>query len=234
MKLIRITFVLLALLAPCARAVTPDAADAAIPDAALAARLEAIHQRAEKITSLRASFEQRKKTPMIKKPVISSGLVLVQGSHVLWESAKPRPMSLLMADAQVRIYFPEENAVEVFEIEDRLAQLASSPLPQLPILKQYFVIRELAAPTSAPAIDDALWLELTPADAALARHLKMVKVAVNEKDGTLRKLEMIDGDGGSTQIEFSNVEVNPSLKPADLQLRVREGAKESYPLGKRR
>ena len=83
-----------------------------------------------KIADLTADFEQQKFTAMLKKPLISSGAVAVRGSAMLWKTRKPEPSELQIDQKEVRIYYPAQETIEVYQVEQKLGQLAASPLPR--------------------------------------------------------------------------------------------------------
>ena len=45
-----------------------------------------------KITDLKADFAQEKFTPLLKKPLISSGTISIKGSAALWKTVRAEPV----------------------------------------------------------------------------------------------------------------------------------------------
>src|SRR5690348_2310902 len=66
-------------------------------DPALWERMTRVNDLATKVADLTAHFEQQKFTPMLKKPLTSSGTVRVLGSTMRWDTTKPEP-SVIFAD----------------------------------------------------------------------------------------------------------------------------------------
>ncbi len=73
----------------------PVVADApAKTDPAFEAKLADIDARAGRIQDYTARFEQQKYTALLRKPLVSSGVVKVLGPVVRWDTEKPEPAVL--------------------------------------------------------------------------------------------------------------------------------------------
>ena len=67
-------------------------------DPGLWSRMLEVDAKAGKVLDLTASFEQRKITAMLKKPLISSGRIYVRGPVLLWKTEKPEPTAVQITD----------------------------------------------------------------------------------------------------------------------------------------
>src|SRR6476619_4900068 len=90
-------------------------------DPALWDRMLQVNQLSEKVADLTAHFEQQKFTPMLKKPLTSSGTVRVLGSTMRWDTDKPEPSVILADEKEFRLYYPTQKLVEIYPIDKRLA-----------------------------------------------------------------------------------------------------------------
>ena len=209
----------------------PATQPAAAPiDPALWKKMTDIDARASKISTLVADFEQKKYTALLRKPLISSGKVRVKGASMRWETEKPEPTVMLVGDKDVQLYYPAQKSVEVYTLDQRLAELAASPLPRLAVLKDRFSFAEIPATDMDKSADATklLALKLTPTQDELRQHAAEVRVLLDMAAGYIVQAELTDGDGDRTVIHFRNVVVNTDV--GDLDLKVPAGTKTTRPL----
>lgn len=215
----------------------PAAAAATRPagvDDATWQRMLQIDQKGSTITDLSADFEQQKITAMLKKPLVSSGRVFVRGSAMLWDTAKPERNVLQITSREARIYYPSQKVIEVYPIEQKLGELAASPLPRLATLEQHFSFEPL--PLSEMGEKDGgvdgryLALKMTPTDPALREHVEQVRVLLDSTSGLIVRLEMRDADGDRTLLSFSNPKINAGLAEKDLEIKAPPDVKVTHPL----
>ncbi len=227
---------------PASAAVRPGIAD---PD--LRRRLEEIDARGGRIADLTAHFEQARHTPLLKKPLVSSGRVLVKGSRVRWTVEKPQPSVMVSSAKEIRIYYPQQKTVEVYDLDQRLGELAASPLPRLALLVKHFAIEALApgapgAPGTLGAAEEGepparpglVRLRLLPADAGLRSHVAEVDVDLDPDLALAVGVTMIDPDGDRTIMRFSDIQLNRGLPDSALELEVPQGTTVVRPLEKMR
>jgi outer membrane lipoprotein-sorting protein len=194
-------------------------------------RMLAIDRKAGEITDLTADFEQQKFTAMLKKPLVSSGRVFVRGSTMLWETQKPEPNVLKITDREVRIYYPQQKTIEVYQVQQKLGQLAASPVPRLAVLERHFTFEPI--PVSEMGESDAerfFAVRMTPTQPELREHVEQVRVLLDAQRGLIVRLEMRDADGDRTRISFSNVKTNVGLKDAELAIHAPPDVKVTRPL----
>ena len=231
-----ILFALL-LVAP-ARADSPTTLPAAPPaglDPALWSRMTRVDALADKITDLTADFEQQKFTPLLKKPMVSTGAVRAKGAAMLWDTRQPEPTMMRVDEKEVRIYYPSQKTVEIYPIAGQLSALAASPLPRLAALLPHF---KFAAASDQDIGKDMgeldranqLALRLTPIDAALREHVDAVTVLIDAQRGFILAFKLIDADGERTVIRFFNVKTNANLDDSRLQLNLPADVKTVRPL----
>jgi outer membrane lipoprotein-sorting protein len=200
-------------------------------DAALWTRMIAIDAKAEKILDLSADFEQQKFTPLLKKPMISSGTVRAKGSAMFWDTRKPEPTMMRVDEKEVRIYYPNAKTLEIYPLAGQLSALAASPLPRLAALLPHFKF----APASAKDLGEQeaanrLPVQLTPIDESLREHVDHVTVLIDADRGFILAFQLIDADGERTVIHFTNVKTNQNLEDARLQLALPADVKTVHPL----
>ncbi|MDB5298596.1 MAG: hypothetical protein JWO87_259 [Phycisphaerales bacterium] len=216
-----------ALIAPAGPASKPAAPPV---DEKLWARMTEIDARAGRITSLAADFEQRKYTPLLRKPLVSGGKVRVKGSTMRWDTERPEKSILLVTEKEARLYYPAQSTLELYTLDQRLGELAASPLPRLAVLKERFSFVEIPAKELDETADPAkvLALKLTPSDPALREHVQDVRVLLDIAGAYMIRAELTDADGDRTAIRFLNAKINADV--GDLDLKVPAGTKTVRPL----
>ena len=215
--------------APTARAEEPAKAE----DPALIKRLEAIDARGAGMSDLSAKFTQEKFTALLRKPLVSSGTVRVKGGKVRWDTEKPEPAVLASDAKEIKLYYPDQKLVEVYPLDQRMAEFAANPLPRLATLRKLFTIEQEPLKdfgTEGATDERQLALKLTPKDAALREHVESVRVLLDVSAAHILKAETTDADEDRTLITFSDVKPNAGLTDADVDLVLPEGTKVSRPL----
>ena len=229
--MLRAVLLVLALLAD---APTPTAAPTSRPasvDPAAWQRMLDIDRRAGQVTDLEADFEQEKFTTMLKRPLLTSGRVFVRGSTMLWDTARPEPNQLQITDKEVRIYYPAQKVIEVYQVREKLGQLAASPLPRRAVLERHFTFEPIAvADMDESDAEKYFAVRMTPTQPELREHIEQVRVLLDATRGLIVRLEMRDSDGDRTLIRFSNVKTNSGLKDGQLQIVAPADVKVTRPL----
>ena len=194
-------------------------------------RMLAIDARAADVKDLVADFQQRKVTAMLRKPLVSSGQVFVRGSSMLWKTVKPEPSELQITDAEVRIFYPSEKTIEVFQIRQKLGELAASPLPRLATLLEHFSFKPLPLAEMDESDEERFFaVEMSPIDPELSEHVETVRVLLDATRGLIARFEMTDADGDRTIITFENVRTNVGLSDQQLAIDAPADVKVTRPL----
>jgi outer membrane lipoprotein-sorting protein len=202
-------------------------------DAKLAAVLDDVDRRAAQTADLSGHFRQEKFTALLKKPLISSGRIRMKGPVVRWDTERPEPAVLHSDGREIRMYYPKQSVVEVYPIDRRLADLVASPLPRLAALRQHFRIEPAPPHAKSDTPRDnpsAIEIQLTPTDDFLAQHVDHVRVTLDVSRAFVTRVEMLDGDGDRTVIQFTDLKTDTGIKDADLELSLPPGTKVSRPL----
>jgi outer membrane lipoprotein-sorting protein len=176
--------------------------------------MEQINDRGAKIKFLTADFSQEKFTPLLKKPLLSSGKINVSGPLMRWDTNKPEPTVMRIGEKEVELYYPKQKVVEIYPVDERLGSLAASPLPRLDVLKRFFRFEEITGESSS----EKLALKLAPIDESLAKHIDSVQVLLDVQQGYILRAEMLDADGDRTVITFSNI--STGTRPPDDSLKI--------------
>lgn len=201
-------------------------------DPALMKQLEEIDRKGAAATDLTAEFEQKKFTPMLKQPLVSTGTIKVKGAAVRWDTVKPEPSIMRIDEKELRIYYPNQRVVEVYPIGEEVRRMTASPLPRLAMIRAEFVVSK-ANPRDLDASADpaaTVALELKPRGEGLKEHVDKVRVLLDVASGCATRVEVVDPDGERTVIVFSRIKINTGLKDSELALQTPAGVKVVNPL----
>lgn len=208
-------------------------------DPDLEARLNDVDRRAVQVQDFTARFEQTRHTALLKKPLVSHGLVRMKGSTVRWDTEAPEPAVLHSDGREIKMFYPRQKSLEIYPIDRKLTDLAASPLPRLAALRGHFAIEPIELPREPASgehrrdhaeVGKQLAVRLTPTDDFLKEHVDSVVVVLDVRGAYVRRVEMNDADGDRTLIRFVDVRLNTGLKDADVGLTVPPGTKVSRPL----
>ena len=199
----------------------------------LSERLEAVDAAMAKVIDLRANFEQRRHTPLLKKPLISKGTVLTKGNQVRWDTEVPRPSSLLIDDESIRMYYPADKLLEIYPVGEGFKDLGGAPLPRLADLRTRYDISRISPTELGASADDPnlIALLLTPTNESLKQHVASVKVLLDESQTAATRVIMTDSEGDQTELIFSNIRLNAGVRDDEVHFKVPPGVRESRPLG---
>jgi len=212
-------------------AASPGKAPAGV-DPQLWAQMVAIDARASRITSMVAHFQQEKFTALMRKPIVSSGTIRIKGSMMRWDTTEPYPSTMLFSDREAKIFYPNPapGTLEIYSLDQRMAEMAASPLPRLKILKETFTFAQIPVhDMDANAKSEGfLALRMTPREPSLKEHVQEVRVLLDAQAGYIVRAEMTDADGDRTVLHFSQIKLN--VDPGKLELTVPAGTKIVHPL----
>ncbi len=216
-----------------ATARTDAGSDSDLASREFKARLEAADTAMAVVKDLRADFEQRRHTPLLKKPMVSRGVVYSRGDKSRWQTTHPQPSSMLIAAGSIEIYYPNDKLLEIYPVDQGFRDLAGAPLPRLSVLRERFHISALA-PTDPQmtATDGALLsIQLIPKDESLRQHIASVKVFIDESVPAAKRIVMTDPDGEVTVIVFSEISLNMGVTDDEIDPPVAKGVRVSRPFG---
>ena len=204
------------------------AADTTQPaiDPALLKDLQDIDAKVASVKDLTADFEQKKFSPLLKKPLVSKGTIFAKGSAMLWDTKTPEPTRMRIDGTSLQIYDIDQKKIEQYPLKGKLAAMAANPLPRLAILMEQFDI------TKGPdATDTSIHLVLTPKQDELKQYVKTVRVTIYALTGLASEFEITDPDGERTEIHFYHEKTNTALADSAMALNAPPGTETVQPLG---
>lgn len=210
-----------------------------ISNAKLNEILEDVDRRGAAVTSLRANFRQEKRTAMLNKPLVSSGKLAIKGDHTRWDTLEPHRSTMTIDPQSLRIHYPEQSVVEIYDLGDDYRQFSGSPIPRLDKLRQAFEIAHLPVALNSPPANGGktepdytyIRLGLTPKTDQLKQHLTRLSVVIDTRLPCAVQMTVEDIDGDITDIKFSEIKINAEVADKDVALNVPSGTREVRPLG---
>ena len=216
---------------PCKNCADPEPRPAAV-DEKLWKVMVQIDAQGAKISDLKADFVQKKFTPLLKKPLVSSGTILIKGPASLWKTVQPSQTVMRIDAKEARLLYPEQKVLEVYAVDQQLGSLAASPFPRLEVIKRHFTFERIAVKELSPDADETahVALRMRPIEPELRKHVDQVCVLLEISSGLVLRAQTIDADGDRTVMTFSNIRTNTGLKDRDLEMEVPPGVKITHPL----
>lgn len=201
-------------------------------DPAVKQALADLDRKAAGVRDVTAGFKEYKYTPLLRRPLVTEGVLRIRGGTSRWDAQKPRPIVTLIGGDEVRMYYPERATVEVYEIGASLRFMAVSPLPRPATLQEHFRLVPLPLdPIDGPWNERThLGIRLTPTSSALREYIETVDVVIERESSYVVRAELRDADGDRTVLIFSDIRVNTGLTDGDMQLALAPGTKVVRPL----
>ena len=215
------TFVMIVSFAAQGQTTAPTTA----PSDEFARQLDTIDQRAGAIDSLEADFVQEKRSPLLRKPLVSRGSVRAKGGLALWKTSEPEPSQMSIDPQTLRMYYPKQRTIEEYPMQQQLGMMAASPLPRLSAIRKSF-----SAKSDAGNSGSIVMVRMEPIDAELRKYVDHVRVALDADRGVVTEFEMVDPDGEQTIIKFTNIRTDVNLSDEALKLDAPAGTKVIRPL----
>ncbi|MEM6458182.1 MAG: outer membrane lipoprotein carrier protein LolA [Planctomycetota bacterium] len=197
---------------------------AAADEAARWERVAEVLAERPEVTSLRARFVQEKFTPLLAEPIRSTGVVRSVDGWSRWDTQTPHASVMLMGGGELRLYYPEAQTLEVYDLDDGAMALSAAASPDVATLRDRFELADLQQGN-----DGALTLRLWPRGGTLAEAVEEVAVEL-AAGGGLRSMAVTDADGETTATVFEDVELNPGIEPEELELELPAGTRVVRPL----
>lgn len=172
----------------------------------------------EPYTSLRATFRQTKTTPVLRRPIESSGTVLVMEKTSLWKTTKPSVMTMRVCPEDVRFYYPDDRLLEIYELPAYAASLAIGPSVDLAALRESFALQRDEELQGDHDASKKLAVRLVPKAQALREAAGEVSVLVDLEQRIAVEMVSRDASGAMTRTTFENVRTDAPMEASDLEI----------------
>ena len=165
--------------------------------------IEELKLHLEQMNDFTATFVQEKHISLFNSAIVSSGLIKWKKPNLLFISLDAPDTSKLIFDGTTFwMYYPDERIVEKYSMRE------NKNLPHsffmLPMINNLFERNHIQNITLQA---DKITLDVTPSGSVF----KTIKLLFSKKNWLIRRIEMVEKDGDSTVITFSNIIINSHI-----------------------
>jgi len=174
------------------------------------------------IETLTADFTQKKETRIVKKPLLSSGVVkFKRPDQIYWHYTQPESMEVAVSGKGVWIYYPGSFQAEKYKL-GKNNRLTQSLEPLLAIFQKPFSQLSAGYTVIYEGLDAGRLhhFRLQPRDAKVQKFLSEVDLRIDKTSGAVIRFIMIEANGDRLNLEFKNLLFNPPLTDDDLKIKI--------------
>jgi outer membrane lipoprotein-sorting protein len=189
-------------------------------------RLQALIDRVKfeqgRLTTLEASFAQRRESEMLVAPEESRGTFsFAVPDRVRWEYDSPKPLTLVIRGSEMTTWYRDlgrADRVNVGRYSNQVMRYLGAA-GSLETLMQYFTLR-VAFPDGKGS---AYQLDLAPRYERIAKRLKAMTLWLDPATFLPSRLRYTEADGDVTEYRFTGVRLNAALPPNRFDLTLPAG-----------
>ncbi len=177
-----------------------------------------IREAREKTKDFSADLLQEKKISLLKEKVISKGKVrFKKPDKISIEFFHPEASQMVFDGKTFLLYFKEEKMAERYQVQgnpvvERYLLFSKDPfqerLAQWRIVedRESFLVMEIL-----PKVKEAIFVK--------------TKMWISKKDWIITGMEMVEKNGDTTLLQYSNMKVNAGLSDSDFEIRLPKDVK---------
>ena len=168
---------------------------------------EGIKKGAETIKSIRSDFVQEKHMKILTRPFVSKGVILYRIPDALrWEYTEPVKSVLLMFDGKTKRFIEGQDGL----VEDKGAGLHAMQFVMQEITR-WFSGRFDENPDFRATLAPDGRIVLRPRKETMAGIIARIELAMSDRPGIIRSVEIYENEETFTRIIFQNVQSNDRL-----------------------
>jgi outer membrane lipoprotein-sorting protein len=197
--------------------------------------LDHLQAKAKTLKTLKGSFEQRKYSQLLVRPVESEGELFWQPpGRFRWEVLRPAPLTLVVREDKVLLLYPDLKKVTLYRGPSKvgfLDRFTGAPGDPQAFQRQYEIEVELVSRG-----DTKRWIKMNmePKSAQHARYFKRLEVIIDPQTWLPNEIAILEGNHDWTLIYLSNLIENADLSDDLFSVEPPEGFEvRSYQTGKR-
>ncbi len=197
--------------------------------------LDQLQAKAKALKSLEGSFEQRKYSRLLVRPIESAGKLFWQPpGRFRWEVVRPALLTLVVREDKILLLYPDLKKVTLYRgpsgvgFLDRFTGATGDPQT---FQSQYAIEVELVAKG-----EDIRWIQMNmePKSAEHARYFKRLEVKIDPETWLPNEIAILEGNDDWTLIYLSNLIENANLSDGLFSVEPPEGFQvQSYQSGRR-
>ncbi len=172
----------------------------------------------EKTKDFSADLLQEKKTSLLKEKVISKGRIrFKKPDKISIEFFHPETSQMVYDGKTFLLYFKEEKMAERYQVQgnpvvEKYLLFSKDPFQEK--LAQWRIVEDretVLALEILPKVKDALFVK--------------TRMWISKKDWIISGMEMVEKNGDTTTLRYSNMRVNMGLADSDFEIRLPKDVK---------
>ena len=186
--------------------------------------LDQLQVKAKALKSLKASFEQRKYSRLLVRPLESEGEFFWQPpDRFRWQVVRPAPLTLVVREDKILLLYPDLKKATLYRGQSGVALLdriiGATADPQT-FQRQYAIEVK-----SVGQGQGSRWIQmnLEPKSAKYARYFKRLEVKIDPKTWLPNEIAILEGTDDWTLIYLSNLRENSSFTDGLFSVEPPEG-----------
>jgi outer membrane lipoprotein-sorting protein len=197
--------------------------------------LEQLQSKAKTLKSLKGSFEQRKYSRLLVRPMDSEGELFWQPpGRFRWQVIRPDPLTLVVNEDHILLLYPDLEKATLYrgpsgvDLLDRI--MGANDDPQT-FQRQYGVEIEMVARAGGRS-----WIQMNmePKTTAHSRYFQRLEVKIDPETWLPNEIAILEGNGDWTLIYLSDLIENGNLSHDLFSVEPPEGFRvQSYQSGRR-
>ena len=186
--------------------------------------LDQLQAKAKTLKSLKGSFEQRKYSRLLVRPMESEGELFWQPpGRFRWEVARPALLTLVVREDRILLLYPDLKKVTLYRgpsgvgFLERFTGAAADPQG---FQRQYKIEVEVVSRG-----DDRKWIKMImePKSAKHARYLKRLEIKIDPETWLPNEIAILEGNDDWTLIYLSNLIENANFADGLFRVEPPEG-----------
>jgi outer membrane lipoprotein-sorting protein len=197
--------------------------------------LDNLQAKAKTLKSLKGSFEQRKYSRLLVRPMESKGELFWQPpGRFRWEVVRPVPLTLVVREDNILLLYPDLKKVTLYRGPSGvglLDRITGATGDSQTFQRQYAIEVELVARG-----EGSRWIQMNmePKSAEHARYFKRLEVKIDPETWLPNEIAILEGNDDWTLIYLSNLIENANLSDGLFSVEPPEGFQvQSYQSGRR-
>ena len=184
--------------------------------------LDKIQKFQENIRTLKVTFTQTNDFKMLTKPEVLKGTIFIKKpATALYLYEHPDKLYYLVKDGELLVYNPTKKEATVQDIEryqNKIMKYMGLSTPFKELEKKFDVVMTEEG-------EETAHLSFTPKKHSLAKKLSNLDFWVNEKDLTVKEIEISEAEGDKVRFEFSEWQINSNFDEKVFDIDLPKGIK---------
>jgi hypothetical protein len=152
---------------------------------------------------LKGEFQQQKKTKHLRRPIKSSGTVVLSNKHgVIWQTVKPVKSTMVITSSQIKTIDSQDRQKVIAPGSDLNTLFSNALSGNWTLLKAHFDLSTSPSPhKEQKQQQDNMCVTLLPTSTTVKKTFQQMKVCGDKTKIT--SLNIVEANGGTTNIEIT-------------------------------